>query len=103
MTRDRLDLLREADHLVMSALVTHGLYDEILQCPTVLVPLQLEDTSGELVIVRPVHSQRAMTARAVELPEPLLDELRREILALDGVCGLALDLTSKPPGTIEWE
>jgi GMP synthase (glutamine-hydrolysing) len=103
MTRDRLDLLREADHLVMSALVTHGLYDEIWQCPTVLVPLQLEDRSGELVIVRPVHSQRAMTARAVELPGALLDELRREILALDGVCGLALDLTSKPPGTIEWE
>ena len=44
-----------------------------------------------------------MTARAVRLPDVLLNELRRDILELDGVTGLALDLTSKPPGTIEWE
>ena len=54
-------------------------------------------------MVRPVRSRRAMTAQAVELPAALLDELRDEILNLDGVSGLALDLTSKPPGTIEWE
>ena len=58
---------------------------------------------GELIVVRPVHSARAMTATPVELPAPLLDELREGILALDGVSGLALDVTSKPPGTIEWE
>ncbi|MCZ6915545.1 MAG: glutamine-hydrolyzing GMP synthase [Gemmatimonadetes bacterium] len=102
-TRDRLDLLREADHLVMEGLSRHGLYDEIWQCPTVLVPLQFDDRPGELVVVRPVQSQRAMTASAVELPGALLNELRETILRLPGVSSLALDLTSKPPGTIEWE
>ena len=56
-----------------------------------------------MIVVRPVASQRAMTARPVELPAAMIEELRRCILALDGVTGLALDLTSKPPGTIEWE
>jgi GMP synthase (glutamine-hydrolysing) len=103
VTRERLDLLREADNLVMAALRRHGLYDEIWQCPTVLVPLQLGNAEGELVVVRPILSERAMTARPYPLPRPVLDDLRREILALDGVSGLALDITSKPPGTIEWE
>lgn len=103
VTRERLDLLREADHLVMAALRRHGLYDEIWQCPTVLVPLQLGDDEGELVVVRPILSERAMTARPYPLAGPVLDDLRKEILALEGVSGLALDVTSKPPGTIEWE
>ena len=103
MTRQRLDLLREADALVMEGLRRHGLYDKVWQCPTVLVPLELDGTGRELVIVRPIHSERGMTALAAALPESLLDELRAAILALPGVTGLALDLTSKPPGTIEWE
>jgi GMP synthase (glutamine-hydrolysing) len=103
MTRDRLDLLREADHLVMEGLRRHGLYDEIWQCPTVLVPLALGEEDGETIVLRPIRSARAMTATPVELPESLLDELRTSILALRGVTGLALDITSKPPGTIEWE
>jgi GMP synthase (glutamine-hydrolysing) len=103
VTRERLDLLREADHRVMEALRRHDLYDAIWQCPTVLVPLQLGDTEGEMVVVRPVTSERAMTARPYPLPQPVLDDLRKEILALSGISGLALDITSKPPGTIEWE
>ena len=103
MTRERLDLLREADHIVMEGLRSYGLYDEIWQCPTVLIPLDLGGDGGELVVVRPVHSKRAMTAAPVELPAALLDELRADVLGLDGVSGLALDITSKPPGTIEWE
>jgi GMP synthase (glutamine-hydrolysing) len=102
-TRARLDLLREADHLVMEALKLHGLYDEIWQCPTVLVPLQLDDLDGEMIVVRPVISERAMTARPYPFPEPVLSDLREGILALPGISGLALDITSKPPGTIEWE
>ena len=103
VTRERLDLLREADAMVMAALRRHGMYGEIWQCPTVLVPLQVGPEEGELVVVRPVLSERAMTARPHPLSTPILDELRREILALDGVSALALDITSKPPGTIEWE
>ena len=103
MTRERLDLLREADAIVMDGLRRHGLYDEIWQCPTVLVPLELDGAGRELVIVRPIHSERAMTATPASLPEALVAELRGAILALPGVSGLALDVTSKPPGTIEWE
>ncbi len=103
VTRERLDLLREADHLVMETLRKHNLYDLIWQCPTVLVPLQLGDREGELVVVRPITSERAMTARPFPMTEASLDELREGILTLDGISGLALDLTSKPPGTIEWE
>ena len=44
-----------------------------------------------------------MTARIAPLPPALLEELREEIMAIEGVGGLALDVTSKPPGTIEWE
>jgi GMP synthase (glutamine-hydrolysing) len=102
-TRERLDMLREADDIVMEALSRHGMYDEIWQCPTVLVPVEFAAGKGELVVVRPVQSQRAMTAAPVELPAALLDDLRGGILALPGISGLALDITSKPPGTIEWE
>ena len=103
MTRERLDLLREADHLVMEGLVRHGLYEEIWQCPTVLVPITFDDSDGELIVIRPIKSERAMTATPVQLPAALVTELRDTIPALDGVSALALDVTSKPPGTIEWE
>lgn len=103
MTRERLDLLREADALVMDGLIRHGLYDEVWQCPTAMVPLEIDGAGRELVVIRPVLSERAMSARPAPLPSALLKELSESILALDGVSGLALDLTSKPPGTIEWE
>jgi GMP synthase (glutamine-hydrolysing) len=103
VTKERLDVLREADHIVMEGLRRHGLYDDIWQCPTVLVPLDLVGDGGELVVVRPIRSQRAMTATPVQLPPALLTELRRDVLGLAGISGLALDVTSKPPGTIEWE
>jgi len=103
MTRERLDLLREADHEVMEGLKRHGIYQDIWQCPTVLVPLEIDGEGRELCIVRPIHSERAMTATAASLPAKLVEELRERILVLEGISGLALDLTSKPPGTIEWE
>ncbi len=103
VTRERLDLLREADAIVMDGLRRHGVYDTIWQCPTVLVPLEVDGAGHELMIVRPIHSERAMTARPARLPAPLVDELRRRIRPIAGISGLALDITSKPPGTIEWE
>jgi len=103
MTRERLDLLRDCDALVMAALRRHGLYDSIWQCPTVLVPLALDGRGRELVILRPVNSDRAMTATPTQLPADLLHELAAALGALPGVSGVVLDITSKPPGTIEWE
>jgi GMP synthase (glutamine-hydrolysing) len=102
-TRERLDVLREADHIVMEGLRGAGLYDEVWQCPTVLAPLELAGAQGETVILRPVHSARAMTAAPVELPRELLASMAAGIGALDGVGAVMLDVTSKPPGTIEWE
>jgi GMP synthase (glutamine-hydrolysing) len=69
----------------------------------VLVPVALGEAEGETVVVRPVHSQRAMTATPVDLPKEVRDELANRILALPGVSAFLLDVTSKPPGTIEWE
>jgi GMP synthase (glutamine-hydrolysing) len=103
VTADRLGLLRDADAIVMDGLRRHGLYREVWQCPTVLVPLEIDGRGSEFVIVRPIHSERAMTATPARPPDALLDELGRDILALGGVSGLALDVTTKPPGTIEWE
>jgi GMP synthase (glutamine-hydrolysing) len=103
VTRARLDLLREADRLVMEGLRRHDAYQGIWQCPTCLLPMSFDDRGRELVVIRPVHSERAMTAAPAPLPDALLRELRESILALEGVSGLCLDLTSKPPGTIEWE
>ena len=103
VTRDRLDLLRDADHIVMEGLRRHRIDEAIWQCPTVLVPMEVDGCGREFVIVRPIHSERAMTATPAALPDALLSELRNEILRLPGVSGLALDITTKPPGTIEWE
>ncbi len=76
VTRERLDLLREADHLVMEGLSRHGVYDQIWQCPTVLLPLTMDGRGRELCVIRPIHSARAMTATAAKLPDALLTELR---------------------------
>ncbi len=103
MTRARLDLLREADAIVMRAVERHGLMRAIWQFPTVMLPMAIDGRGEELVILRPVLSERGMTARPAALPPALVDEIRTPILALPGVSGLVLDLTTKPPGTIEWE
>jgi GMP synthase (glutamine-hydrolysing) len=103
VTRARLDRLREADDLVMQGLARHELMRTIWQCPTVALPLSMNGRGEEVVIVRPVHSERAMTAQPAALPEALIAALRDQILALPGVGGLGLDVTTKPPGTIEWE
>jgi GMP synthase (glutamine-hydrolysing) len=103
VTRERLDLLRELDDIVMRALERHGLMREVWQCPTVLVPISLEGRGSELVVVRPVHSERAMTARPAWIGEPCAREITAALLAFDAVGGVAIDATTKPPATIEWE
>ena len=103
VTRRRLDLLRQLDDIVMRALERHGQMHIIWQCPTVLVPLRLDGRGAELVVVRPVLSERAMTARPGWPGDACIADLRRDLLRFDAVSGLAIDVTTKPPATIEWE
>jgi GMP synthase (glutamine-hydrolysing) len=104
VTRERLDLLRELDDIVMRALERHGLMRDVWQCPTVLVPVRLEPGRGrELVVVRPVHSERAMTARPAWIGDACAREITTALMAFDAVGGVAIDATTKPPATIEWE
>lgn len=102
-TRARLDLLREADAAMMEAITRHDLMETIWQAPTAMLPISVDVRGEELVVLRPVLSERAMTAQPAQLPDPMIAELRQTILALPGVSGLCLDVTTKPPGTIEWE
>jgi len=103
VTRRRLDLLREVDAIVMGALERHGLMREVWQCPTVLVPVSLDGRGAELAVIRPVHSERAMTARPAWIGEACAAEITKQVLAFDPIGAVAIDATTKPPATIEWE
>lgn len=102
VSRERLELLKEADAIVMEALRRHEQMRVVWQCPTVALPLEVGGRGGELIVVRPIHSERGMTAKPAELPPAVVADIRR-ILDLPGVVGLGVDVTTKPPGTIEWE
>ena len=103
VTRKRLDLLRELDDIVMQALERHDLLGTVWQCPTVLVPLCLDGRGQELVVVRPIHSERAMTARPAWIGDACAAEITASLLGFDVVSAVAIDVTTKPPATIEWE
>ena len=98
--KGRLDILRDADAAVMGMLDEFGVMDEIWQCPTVLLPIAVQ--GKPLAVIRPIYSTRAMTARAAPLPAGMVEKLKGVCESL-GLGGWAIDLTHKPPGTIEWE
>ncbi len=111
VTRDRLDLLREADAIAREELTAAGLDREIWQCPVVLladvrsVGVQGDGrTYGHPVVLRPVSSEDAMTADWSRLPYDVLAKISTRITnEVRDVNRVVLDVTSKPPGTIEWE
>ena len=78
-----------------------GLYDEIWQCPVVLLPLSR--TGGEAVALRPVNSVDGMTAAVSTLPTAGLLELANRLQAMEGIDAVLFDVSNKPPSTIEWE
>lgn len=102
LTRDRLDVLRDADAIVMEALESHYLMAQVTQMPTVLVPLS-SDGKAESVVLRPITTDDFMTARFDRLPTAFLSEVTEAILALEGIEAVYYDVTHKPPGTVEWE
>lgn len=111
VTKERLDLLRHADAIVREELSLAGLDGEIWQCPVVLladvrsVGVQGDGrTYGHPIVLRPVSSEDAMTADWTRLPYDLLAKISNRITnEVEGVNRVVLDVTSKPPGTIEWE
>lgn len=102
LNRERIALLQRADRLVHDFQIEHGLYQSIWQFPAVLAPAGGEG-GGESLILRPIVSTDAMTASAFEMDFRLLDELATSLLDIPGLDAVFYDLTSKPPGTIEWE
>jgi GMP synthase (glutamine-hydrolysing) len=95
--------LRELDDIVMRALERHNLMSTVWQCPTVIVPLSLDGRGRELVVIRPIHSERAMTARPAWIGNACAREITDSLLRFDAVSAVAIDVTTKPPATIEWE
>jgi GMP synthase (glutamine-hydrolysing) len=109
-TKERLDLLREADHILQEEIRRAGLYRELWQSFCVLPDVRTvgvqgdERTYGHVVVLRAVTSDDAMTADWARLPYELLETIAsRMINELREVNRVVLDITSKPPGTIEWE
>jgi GMP synthase (glutamine-hydrolysing) len=111
ITQERLDLLREADAIVRFELTAAGLDDDIWQCPVVLLAdvrsvgvMGDGRTYGHPIVLRPVSSEDAMTADWTRLPYDVMAKISNRITnEVAGVNRVVLDITSKPPGTIEWE
>jgi len=111
VTQERLDVLREADAIAREELKAAGLDREIWQCPVVLladvrsVGVQGDGrTYGHPIVLRPVSSEDAMTADWSRVPYEILEKISTRITNEVGqVNRVVLDVTSKPPGTIEWE
>jgi GMP synthase (glutamine-hydrolysing) len=82
--------------------VSVQLYKRIWQFPVVLLPFG-EKPGSQSIVLRPIDSQEAMTAEAIALPEDVLKRMTDRILALPDVDCVFIDLTNKPPATIEWE
>ncbi len=102
VTKKRLDKLRKVDNIVTETLYDTGEYEKIWQMPVVLLPL-VNSRGGECVVLRPIRSQEAMTARFVPLYDTTISKIVNQIEKIEGIGDIFFDITHKPPGTIEWE
>ena len=110
VTQKRIEILREADTIVVEEMKSSGWYYKIWQSFAVLLPVRSvgvmgdERTNDYTIAVRAVESQDGMTADWVKLPYDLLGRLSNRIInEVKGVNRVCLDISSKPPATIEWE
>ncbi len=101
VTKDRLGILRECDAIVMNEVKMAGLYDKIWQFPVILLPYGID--GRESLVLRPVESLEAMTAKFYPLPAKVIEKIVKRIRNLDTISYIYIDITNKPPGTIEWE
>ncbi len=110
VTGERLEILRRADDLFVSLLKAYGLYGDVWQALAVLLPVRSVGVTGDerrygyTLVLRAVTSVDGMTADWARLPHDFLDEVARTIpRKVPEIGRVVYDLTSKPPGTIEWE
>jgi GMP synthase (glutamine-hydrolysing) len=110
VTRERAEILRNADHVVVDEIKKAGLYRELWQSFAILPAVRTVGVMGDgrtyayPIIIRAVTSDDAMTADWARLPYDVIESIaNRLIREVEGVNRVALDVTSKPPGTIEWE
>ena len=110
VTDEKLNCLRDADLIVREEIKRAGLYHDIWQAFAVLLPVRSVGVMGDKrtyawpIVIRCVSSEDGMTADWSRLPSSLLETMSNRIVnEVDGVNRVVLDITSKPPGTIEWE
>ncbi|HEX5551766.1 MAG TPA: glutamine-hydrolyzing GMP synthase [Chitinophagaceae bacterium] len=110
VTPDRVSLLQEADDLYVRGLKDSGLYDEVWQAGTILLPVQSVGVMGDertyeyTVALRAVTSTDGMTADWAHLPYDFLAKVSNDIInKVQGINRVVFDISSKPPATIEWE
>ena len=110
VNKERLDVLRQADWIVMDEIKENNLYRELWQSFAVLTDTQTVGvmgdfrTYGHVIAIRAITSEDAMTADWARLPYDVLKRISSRIAnEVPGVNRVVYDITSKPPGTIEWE
>ena len=110
MTREKLEILKEADDIFIEGLKKHGLYDSVWQAGVILLPVQSVGVMGDertyenAIVLRAVTSTDGMTADWSHLPYEFLGLISNEIInKVKGINRVVYDISSKPPSTIEWE
>jgi len=110
ITYEKVKILQEVDHIFISGLINHNLYDRVWQAGAILLPVKSvgvmgdERTYEQCVALRAVESTDGMTADWVNLPYEFLQEVSNKIINnVKGVNRVVYDISSKPPATIEWE
>ena len=110
VTRERADLLREADAIFLEELRAAGYYDKVSQAFAVFLPVKSVGVTGDarryehVIALRAVETVDFMTARWARLPHDLLEKCANRIInEVPGISRVAYDISSKPPATIEWE
>lgn len=110
LTQDKIRKVQESDQILFEELKAHNLYDSTWQAFTVLLPVKTVGVKGdgrvyeEVIALRMVNSSDGMTASVTEMPWSFLNHVSSRICnEIKGVTRVVYDITSKPPGTIEWE